>query len=185
MPQPDSEILFVEPHLRPPGTERVKDVEAPEGKIAVRPIVQPAFLPAYGRAMVTGEQAQNRLENILAKRSFHAPTEGLEEKRQRELREADVVEAARRSQAEIRRHVDSYLKEHYETIAADIAEVVIKRTHETILKGIAGMQEQQLIQLDRIASDVRAQLRAFVREGWVEANKTPKPTRKAKIRGKR
>ncbi len=94
------------------------------------------------------------------------PTESPEDKHAREAREADVVEAARRSQAEIRRHIDSYLKEYFETIAADVASVVVKQVHERILKGVAAMQEVQQIELDRMAASVRAQLRAFMRRAW-------------------
>jgi hypothetical protein len=98
-------------------------------------------------------------------------------KRMRDLREADVVDAARRSQAEIRRHVDTYLKEHFETIAADIASVVVDQVHERLVRGVASMQEAQAIAMARIAADMRAQLRAFAREAW--GSKPAKPARRA------
>lgn len=89
-----------------------------------------------------------------------------EQRRKREVREADVVDAARRSQAEIRRHVDGYLKEYFETAAREFMDVLIERTSEQLLKGVVGMQEQQAIQLDRIGADMRAQMRAFAREAF-------------------
>lgn len=99
----------------------------------------------------------------LADMVTHGTTEGEEDKRRREVREADVVEAARRSQAEIRRHVDAYLKEHLEVIVGQIAELVVARTTERVEAGIAGVQESVQIQLDRIAFDVRRQVEGFMR----------------------
>ena len=106
-----------------------------------------------------------------------APSESAQDRHSREAREADVVEAARRSQAEIRRHVDSYLKEHFETIAADIATVVVNQVHDRILRGVAEMQETQAIAIDRLAADVRAQMRAFARGAW--GSKPASPARRA------
>ena len=109
------------------------------------------------------------------------------QKRARDLREADVVEAARRSQAEIRRHVDSYLKEHFETIAAEVASVVVDQVHERLVRGVAAMEETQSIALDRIAADVRAQLRAFTRSAWGNspAQRAPRaPAKGARKRAK-
>lgn len=149
---------------RPPA-HTIRPLPVEEG---FRRLAQRRFLAAQGLAVPAG-------------------TPGDEEKRQREAREADVVDAARRSQAEIRRHVDSYLKEHFENISADVASVVVDVVHERILKGVAAMQEQQVIALDRIASDVRAQFRAFAKEAWgpapaKQARRAPKGTRRAKHR---
>lgn len=186
-------VMLVDYDKRPPGCEMVRDVECPPGKIAVRfiqaaPMVEdygPKAATRYMTRTLTHEEGDERFRKMLEKRfgpqGGFAPTEGAEEKRQRELREADVVEAARRSQGEIRRHVDAYLKEHLEVIAGDIATVILKRATEAVVKGIAGMQEQQMISLDRIASDVRSQMRRFFGDGFAP----PKPARKAKPRAKR
>jgi uncharacterized NAD(P)/FAD-binding protein YdhS len=77
--------------------------------------------------------------------------------------ETDVVDAARRSQAEIRRHVDSYLKEHFEEHAGLFADAVLAKATEMLGKAVAAMQESQAFALDRIAADVRAQVRAIER----------------------
>jgi len=139
--------------------ELVRDVQAPEGKIIVRPL--------------TSAEGFRRLAMA---RMGQPSNESDAERTARARAEADVVDAARRSQAEIRRHVDSYLKEHFENIAADVAALVIERTHERILAGVAALQETQQIQLDRIAADVRAQLRAFARQAWGK----PTPARRAR-----
>jgi hypothetical protein len=118
----------------------------------------------------------------LASMQVHATTEGEEQKRLRELREADVVEAARRSQAEIRRHVDAYLKEHFETVVADVSEVVVAQITERVMRGIAGVQEAAQVHLDRQAAEMRAQMRAFMRAAWPKQPKMRKPSAR---RGKR
>ena len=188
-------VMLVDYDKRPPGCESVPGVECPPGKIAIRffharDTVIPGDEPAsslYSTRSLTLSQDEARarvakiIERRLEPKGAIAPTEGEEQRRQRELREADVVEAARRSQAEIRRHVDSYLKEYMEVIAGDIAAVILKRATEAVVKGIAGMQEQQVISLDRVASDVRSQMRRFFRDGFVPAKPARKmPTRKVK-----
>jgi hypothetical protein len=99
----------------------------------------------------------------LANMVTYGTSEGEEEKRSREVREADVVAAARRSQAEIRRHVDSYLKEHLENIVAEVANLVVARTTERVEVGIAALEEQVTIRLDRVAAETRRQVEAFCR----------------------
>jgi hypothetical protein len=94
--------------------------------------------------------------------------------------EADVVDAARRSQAEIRRHVDSYLKEHFEGLVAAVTSTVIAQVTARVMSGITAQQESQQIALDRIAADVRAQLRAYTR-GVAQA----KPKKGAKRESKK
>lgn len=92
--------------------------------------------------------------------------------------EADVVDAARRSQAEIRRHVDSYLKEHFEGLVSAVTGAVLTQVTERVMSGIAAGQESQQIALDRIAADVRAQLRAYAR------GMAPKKAKKGAKHGK-
>lgn len=186
-------VTLVDFDQRPAGMVEVTGIQCPDGKIAVRE-AEPVDIDGipnarmYATKPVAQDIVKARVEDAFEQKRANfnrmlqqrfgpiAPTEGAEEKRQRDLREADVVEAARRSQAEIRRHVDAYLKEHLEVIAGDIASVILKRATEAVVKGIAGMQEQQMISLDRIASDVRSQMRAFFR-GYVE--KTPSKARRA------
>lgn len=91
------------------------------------------------------------------------PVEDDSTKLARAKAEADVVDAARRSQAEIRRHVDSYLKEHFEGVVATVTSAVLTQVTSRVMEGIAAQQEIQQIALDRIAADVRAQLRAYTR----------------------
>jgi hypothetical protein len=145
---------------RPPGTELVPGAVNPPGHITVRPLSSAEGfrrLAARQRALAGEPTPESDAERAL-----------------RAQREADVVEAARRSQAEIRRHVDSYLKEHFETLVADVTNLVIERVMERFMRGLSGMQETQAVQLDRMASDVRAQLRAFARKAW-----GPAPAKKA------
>jgi hypothetical protein len=100
------------------------------------------------------------------------PAEDDSAKLARAAAEADVVDAARRSQAEIRRHVDSYLKEHFEGLVAAVTSTVIAQVTARIMGGITAQQESQQLALDRIAADVRAQLRAYTR--GVAAKPKPK-----------
>jgi hypothetical protein len=97
----------------------------------------------------------------------------------REVAEADVVAAARRSQAEIRRHVDSYLKEHFEGLVATVTSAVLAQVTSRVMEGISAQQEAQGIALDRIAADVRSQLRAFAR-GVAKPKKGAKKRAQAK-----
>lgn len=150
------------------------EVVPEKSSIIVKPLEQDVGLRRIA-------EARDRL-NVLRQTLPTMPQEDAEARRIREVREADVVEAARRSQAEIRRHVDSYLKEHFETLVADVANAVTTRVHEHVTRGIAAMQETQQIQIDRIAADMRAQLRAFTRAAYGKP-KAAKVT--AKKRGKR
>jgi hypothetical protein len=147
--------------------ELVRDIPAPEGKIIVRPMTS-----AEG------------FRRIALARMGEPATETDAERTARSKAEADVVDAARRSQAEIRRHVDSYLKEHFENIAADVAALVIERVHERVLAGVASLQETQQIALDRIAADVRSQLRAFARGAWGKQSTPARRATKGAGRGK-
>lgn len=92
-------------------------------------------------------------------------TVGQEERLARAKAEADVVDAARRSQAEIRRHVQSYLKEELEPIVAGIVADIAKQMTATLIKGLAGIEESQAIRLDDIAAGVRRNLLAFAKGG--------------------
>lgn len=127
------------------------DAEVVDRRITVRPLPMAEGL--------------RRLEQRrkLADMVHHGTSEGEEQKRLREVQEADVVAAARRSQAEIRRHVDAYLKEHLEIIVAEVAQLVVARTTERVEAGIAAVQENVQIQLDRIAADVRRQVEGYMR----------------------
>ncbi|HZU84178.1 MAG TPA: hypothetical protein VE987_14715 [Polyangiaceae bacterium] len=136
-----------------------------------------------------GFRRLERMRQFMRRPGVAAPpasTAGEAEKREREMREAEVTEAARRSQAEIRRHVDAYLKEHFEGIVTDVANVVVEHVHDRLMKGIAGLQENQAIRLDQIAADMRAQLRAFIRDAWAgkpvakPAQRAPKGRARAK-----
>ncbi len=123
--------------------------------------------PAFAVRTLSEQEGFRRLANARMRNGVApADPETSEARAERERREADVVDAARRSQAEIRRHVDSYLKEHFENIAADVASVVVDQIHARLSRGLAAQQEAQAFALDRIAADVRAQLRAFTRSAW-------------------
>lgn len=87
------------------------------------------------------------------------PAEDPEVRRKREVREADVVEAARRSQAEIRRHVDSYLKENLEKIVKEAFAVVLAQTTERVEAGIAAMVEAGHVYRDRMRTDLLNEVR--------------------------
>jgi len=166
-------------------TNETSIVTTPDEEMADRLVLENES-KGYSTRPLSVEEGLRRLQQraTLARFGVSVPAEGLEEKHAREVREADVVEAARRSQAEIRRHVDSYLKEHFETIAADIATVVVRQVHERLLKGEAAIQEQQMIHLDRIAGDVRRDLRAFMRGAWSEAKTTTRAPRAPSSKGK-
>lgn len=146
---------------RPPGVELVPWDGLPPGKVLVRPIDQDEGFARFKRMAMR-----------------HTQSEGAEERRQREVREADVVEAARRSQAEIRRHVDSYLKEHFEGIASDIANLCLERMTQRIAQGFEGVSEAQQIALDRMAADIRRMFRAFSRAAWSDPSKAEQRSRK-------
>ena len=111
-------------------------------------------------------QQRRELQAKASLSPLYMTVESPEDRHAREVREADVVAAARRSQAEIRRHIDAYLKEHFETIAADIAAVVVQQVHERLIAGAAAQAEAQAITLDRIAADMRREMRAFARAAW-------------------
>lgn len=100
-------------------------------------------------------------------------TVGQDERIARAKAEADVVDAARRSQAEIRRHVQTYLKEELEPIVAGIVADIAKQMTATLIKGLAGIEESQAIRLDDIAAGVRRNLLAFAKGGC--APKLPEP----------
>lgn len=166
---------------QPPNPELVSE----DRPLATAPPEAPA---PYRRRDLSAEEATRRIaecrEAFMARmRGQAGPSLDAAAQREREeraAREADVVEAARRSQAEIRRHVDAYLKEHFETIAADIADVLIARVNERITKGLAAAAEAQAIGLDRIAGDMRRQVRAFFRAAWsAESPKNNLPARRA------
>ena len=89
--------------------------------------------------------------------------EPLADKLARAKAEADVVAAARRSQIEIRRHVDAYLKEHFEGIVGDVAKQVTQRVLEEFARATAEMHESQAIALDRLSADVRARVSKFAK----------------------
>jgi hypothetical protein len=152
--------------------------------------------PGYLRRDLSQEEGMRRLNE--RREAFMARIKGQagpsydaaaqKEREDRAAREADVVDAARRSQAEIRRHVDAYLKEHFETIAADIANVLLKQVNERITRGLLAAAETQAITLDRIAGDMRAQLRAFLRTAWSakgQASKNPSAPRAARKKSAR
>ena len=130
------------------------------------PTTSPIVVRPIGEA-----EGFRRLEAMRSRMGIAPQQPSAGEDHERLRKEADVVDAARRSQAEIRRHVDSYLKEHFETIGADIANVVIAQVNERILKGVAGLEEAQAIRLDQLAADIRKQLRVFAREAWSPAKK--------------
>jgi hypothetical protein len=99
--------------------------------------------------------------------------QGEAERLARAAAEADVVAAARRSQLEIRRHVDAYLKEHFETLAAQVTSAVLAEVTSRVTSGIAAAAETQGLALDRLAADIRSQLRAYAR-GVAHGPKDPK-----------
>ncbi len=153
--------------------EAIVPAPAPE-VLEAEPVEDPS--PAFIVRHLSSEESARRLADHmsaglarldqrrrLANMAQNGTTEGQEEKRAREVREADVVEAARRSQAEIRRHVDAYLKEHLEVLVGEVAALVVARTTERVEAGIAAVQENVQIQLDRIRADVRSQVNAFLR----------------------
>lgn len=146
---------------RPPGVEMVPWDGLPPNKILVRPIAE--------------QDGFTRLRRLALR---HTQSEGAEARREREVREADVTEAARRSQAEIRRHVDAYLKEHFEGIAADIANLCIERMSQRIAQGFEGVSEAQQIALDRMAANIRTMFRAFARKAWSDPSKEARRARK-------
>lgn len=99
----------------------------------------------------------------LAASASSAQTEGEQERAARVAREAEETERARRHQAETRRHFEMIAQERLETLVEDVAEAVFRRVLERIERGLADLQTEQAIRLDRIAADMRAQVRAFLR----------------------
>jgi len=144
------EPIIIDADKRPPGVELVPLVGLAPGTIAVRPLSQ---AEGFRRIALRAQVAQPSPETI-------------EANAKRAAAEADVVAAARRSQAEIRRHVDAYLKEHLEPIVADVVKAVAERTTETTMRGLAGLAESQQIALDKMAADVRRGLEAFARGAY-------------------
>jgi hypothetical protein len=141
----------------------------PEGAIVPAGDIAP-----HEMALKLRELRAQRVMGALAR-----PVEEEEAKRQRAKDEADVVAAARRSQAEIRRHVDAYLKEHFEGLAGDVAEVTIKSVSDKLLGAIHGLEERNQIQLDRMGAHLRAMVRTLVRELGKPA-KTAKRAKRAR-----
>ena len=136
--------------------------------IAVRPIHTPEALARLEERLARHQQ--HRVAAVVKDGETFGitfdgvqPAEDESAKLARAKAEADVVDAARRSQAEIRRHVDSYLKEHFEGLVSAVTGSVLTQVTERVMAGIAAGQETQQIALDRIAADVRAQLRAYAR----------------------
>lgn len=136
--------------------------------IAIRPIHTPEALARLEERL--SRHQQHRVAAVPTNgESFGITFEGVQPVEDESARlaraksEADVVDAARRSQAEIRRHVDSYLKEHFEGLVATVTNAVLTQVTSRVMDGIAAQAESQQLALDRIAADVRAQLRAYTR----------------------
>ncbi len=176
------------------------DAPPPELLSENRPVDLAPFEPAPSNVVIrplSQEEGMRRIEErrqaFMARlRGQSGPSEdaaALRERQERARAEADVVEAARRSQAEIRRHVDAYLKEALEPLISDLAQVVIERVTERVAKGFAGASEAQAIALDRMSSDLRTMFRAFARsaaKGTTAKTSSPAPraARKGARRGK-
>lgn len=152
-----------------------------EGIVVVAETMAPVNVRVRETAQLAGQLALDRAARIARMAGVSQPDPAtLEANAKRAAAEADVVAAARRSQAEIRRHVDAYLKEHLEPIVADVTRSVVAAINESVVKGIAGLEESQQIALDRMAANVRRGASAFHRAAWEK----PKATRAAK-KGKR
>lgn len=159
---------MIEPPTSPP------TAPVPEGEAIVAtfepttaPIVRRPLAEAESRARLA-DHLRGGLERLqqrtrLAAAAESAQTEGAQEKAAREAREAEETERARRHQAETRRHFEAIAQERLETLVEDVAEAVFSRVMGRIERGLADLQTEQAIRLDRIAGDVRAQVRAFLR----------------------
>jgi hypothetical protein len=132
-------------------------------------VVEPTYGPApIVKHLTEADAFRDKLEAHLRRRAVQegaaAVQESSEARRQREAQEQWVTENARRLQAEVRQHTVSFLKEYFEGHSLDVSEAIMDFVSDRITKGIAAMQANQTAHLDRIAAQMRAQMRAFVAE---------------------